>query len=107
MDFRPCCLRKFIFHSERKCARKRINVTAVFCKNGLLHRSSITSFVQGLLTSGYIILLSRVGERVAADMRKTLFAALLRYAFPNVGAKECMDTVKAAVTRQDAVIVLL
>ncbi|KAM8728351.1 mitochondrial potassium channel ATP-binding subunit isoform 2-T2 [Acanthopagrus schlegelii] len=34
--------------------------------------------VVGLLTSGYIILLSRVGERVAADMRKTLFASLLR-----------------------------
>ncbi|KAM9789382.1 mitochondrial potassium channel ATP-binding subunit [Neosynchiropus ocellatus] len=34
--------------------------------------------IQGLLTSGYIILLSRVGERVAADMRKTLFASLLR-----------------------------
>ncbi|KAM9720319.1 mitochondrial potassium channel ATP-binding subunit [Menidia menidia] len=34
--------------------------------------------IQGLLTSGYIMLLSRVGERVAADMRKTLFASLLR-----------------------------
>lgn len=34
--------------------------------------------LQGLLTSGYIILLSRVGERVAADMRKTLFFSLLR-----------------------------
>ncbi|XP_010884312.1 mitochondrial potassium channel ATP-binding subunit [Esox lucius] len=34
--------------------------------------------LQGLLTSGYIILLSRVGERVAADMRKTLFQSLLR-----------------------------
>ncbi|XP_018531895.1 mitochondrial potassium channel ATP-binding subunit [Lates calcarifer] len=34
--------------------------------------------IQGLLTTGYIILLSRVGERVAADMRKTLFASLLR-----------------------------
>ncbi|KAM6918655.1 mitochondrial potassium channel ATP-binding subunit [Xenentodon cancila] len=34
--------------------------------------------IQGLLTCGYIILLSRVGERVAADMRKTLFASLLR-----------------------------
>ncbi|KAL7886855.1 hypothetical protein AOLI_G00045760 [Acnodon oligacanthus] len=34
--------------------------------------------LQGLLTSGYIILLSRVGERVAADMRKTLFTSLLR-----------------------------
>ncbi|XP_047223153.1 mitochondrial potassium channel ATP-binding subunit isoform X1 [Girardinichthys multiradiatus] len=34
--------------------------------------------IQGLLTTGYIILLSKVGERVAADMRKTLFASLLR-----------------------------
>lgn len=33
---------------------------------------------QGALTSGYIILLSRVGERVAADMRKALFSSLLR-----------------------------
>uniref|UniRef100_A0A3Q2YJS8 ATP-binding cassette sub-family B member 8, mitochondrial-like n=1 Tax=Hippocampus comes TaxID=109280 RepID=A0A3Q2YJS8_HIPCM len=40
--------------------------------------------IQGLLTSGYIILLSRVGERVAADMRKTLFASLLRCLFLNV-----------------------
>uniref|UniRef100_A0A3B4AQP7 Mitochondrial potassium channel ATP-binding subunit n=1 Tax=Periophthalmus magnuspinnatus TaxID=409849 RepID=A0A3B4AQP7_9GOBI len=34
--------------------------------------------LQGLLTSSYIILLSRVGERVAANMRKTLFSSLLR-----------------------------
>ncbi|XP_051543485.1 mitochondrial potassium channel ATP-binding subunit [Myxocyprinus asiaticus] len=34
--------------------------------------------LQGLLTSGYIILLSKVGERVAANMRKTLFTSLLR-----------------------------
>uniref|UniRef100_A0A673M365 ATP-binding cassette sub-family B member 8, mitochondrial-like n=1 Tax=Sinocyclocheilus rhinocerous TaxID=307959 RepID=A0A673M365_9TELE len=34
--------------------------------------------LQGLLTSGYIILLSRVGERVAADMRTTLFTSVLR-----------------------------
>nr|XP_033787986.1 mitochondrial potassium channel ATP-binding subunit isoform X2 [Geotrypetes seraphini] len=34
--------------------------------------------LQGLLTSGYIVLLSRVGERVAAKMRKTLFQSLLR-----------------------------
>uniref|UniRef100_A0A8C9ZQU2 Mitochondrial potassium channel ATP-binding subunit n=1 Tax=Sander lucioperca TaxID=283035 RepID=A0A8C9ZQU2_SANLU len=33
--------------------------------------------IQGLVTSGYIILLSRVGERVAADMRKTLFDAVI------------------------------
>lgn len=32
---------------------------------------------QGLLTSGYIILLSRVGERVAGNMRKALFTSLL------------------------------
>ncbi|XP_028832645.1 mitochondrial potassium channel ATP-binding subunit isoform X2 [Denticeps clupeoides] len=34
--------------------------------------------LQGLLTSGYIVLLSKVGERVAADMRKALFTSLLR-----------------------------
>uniref|UniRef100_A0A3P8VSS9 Mitochondrial potassium channel ATP-binding subunit n=1 Tax=Cynoglossus semilaevis TaxID=244447 RepID=A0A3P8VSS9_CYNSE len=34
--------------------------------------------IQGLLTTGYIILLSRLGERVAADMRKALFSSLLR-----------------------------
>ncbi|XP_075070377.1 LOW QUALITY PROTEIN: mitochondrial potassium channel ATP-binding subunit [Mixophyes fleayi] len=33
---------------------------------------------QGLLTCGYIVLLSRVGERVAGSMRKALFTALLR-----------------------------
>uniref|UniRef100_A0A4W3GKV3 Mitochondrial potassium channel ATP-binding subunit n=1 Tax=Callorhinchus milii TaxID=7868 RepID=A0A4W3GKV3_CALMI len=32
----------------------------------------------GILTSGYIVLLSRVGENVAATMRKELFVALLR-----------------------------
>lgn len=52
--------------------------------SGLLFWSFIKSFLQGLLTTGYIILLSRVGERVAADMRKTLFASLIRYIFYNV-----------------------
>uniref|UniRef100_UPI0035900832 mitochondrial potassium channel ATP-binding subunit isoform X2 n=1 Tax=Myxine glutinosa TaxID=7769 RepID=UPI0035900832 len=33
---------------------------------------------QGLLTIGYIMLLSQVGERVAASMRKSLFDALIR-----------------------------
>ncbi|XP_063308979.1 mitochondrial potassium channel ATP-binding subunit isoform X1 [Pelobates fuscus] len=33
---------------------------------------------QGLLTCGYIVLLSRVGERVAGSMRKALFFSLLR-----------------------------
>ncbi|XP_043923540.1 mitochondrial potassium channel ATP-binding subunit [Protopterus annectens] len=34
--------------------------------------------IQGLLTCGYIVLLSRAGERIAADMRKSLFTSLLR-----------------------------
>ncbi|XP_068529170.1 mitochondrial potassium channel ATP-binding subunit isoform X1 [Anas acuta] len=34
--------------------------------------------LQGLLTFGYIALLSRVGEQVAASMRKALFISLLR-----------------------------
>ncbi|XP_065442644.1 mitochondrial potassium channel ATP-binding subunit isoform X2 [Chrysemys picta bellii] len=34
--------------------------------------------LQGLLTFGYIVLLARVGERVAGSMRKSLFASLLR-----------------------------
>lgn len=51
---------------------------------------------QGLLTSGYIILLSRVGERVAADMRKTLFASLLRY-----DASRCCDVTIRVQERPD------
>lgn len=39
---------------------------------------------QGLLTTGYIILLSRVGESVASEMRKSLFASLLRFGFLSV-----------------------
>lgn len=34
--------------------------------------------IQGLLTFGYLALLSRVGERVAVDMRRALFSNLLR-----------------------------
>ncbi|KAM9164566.1 mitochondrial potassium channel ATP-binding subunit isoform 2-T2 [Pangshura tecta] len=34
--------------------------------------------LQGLLTFSYIVLLARVGERVAGSMRKTLFTSLLR-----------------------------
>lgn len=65
----------------------RVAFTFFYLITFLLHKASITTdftavslvICQGLLTSGYIILLSRVGERVAADMRKTLFASLLRY----------------------------
>lgn len=34
---------------------------------------------QGLLTFGYLVLLSRIGERMAVDMRRALFSNLLRY----------------------------
>lgn len=34
---------------------------------------------QGLLTFGYLVLLSRVGERMALDIRRALFSNLLRY----------------------------
>lgn len=40
---------------------------------------------QGLLTFGYLALLSRVGERVAVDMRRALFSNLLRYCSCRVG----------------------
>lgn len=35
--------------------------------------------VQGLLTFGYLVLLSHIGERMAMDMRRALFSSLLRY----------------------------
>ncbi|XP_059252093.1 mitochondrial potassium channel ATP-binding subunit isoform X1 [Mustela nigripes] len=34
--------------------------------------------VQGLLTFGYLVLLSRIGERMAVDMRRALFSNLLQ-----------------------------
>ncbi|XP_068091508.1 mitochondrial potassium channel ATP-binding subunit-like isoform X2 [Hyperolius riggenbachi] len=40
--------------------------------------AALIAAVIGLLTSGYIVLLSQVGERVAANMRKSLFKSLLR-----------------------------
>lgn len=45
-------------------------------------------FPQGLLTFGYIALLSRVGEQVAASMRKALFISLLRYDAPGGDTNE-------------------
>lgn len=35
--------------------------------------------LQGLMTFGYLVLLSHIGERMAMDMRKALFSSLLRY----------------------------
>ena len=34
--------------------------------------------LQGLLTFGYLVLLSRIGERMAVDLRRALFCNLLR-----------------------------
>lgn len=39
------------------------------------------------MTFGYLVLLSRIGERMAVDMRRALFSNLLRYCRPQgVGA---------------------
>uniref|UniRef100_A0A493T5Q0 ATP binding cassette subfamily B member 8 n=1 Tax=Anas platyrhynchos platyrhynchos TaxID=8840 RepID=A0A493T5Q0_ANAPP len=51
-----------------------VNVVA----RGAQSRLPPARFPQGLLTFGYIALLSRVGEQVAASMRKALFISLLR-----------------------------
>uniref|UniRef100_A0A8B9CJ04 Mitochondrial potassium channel ATP-binding subunit n=1 Tax=Anser brachyrhynchus TaxID=132585 RepID=A0A8B9CJ04_9AVES len=51
-----------------------VNVVA----RGAQSRLPPACFPQGLLTFGYIALLSRVGEQVAASMRKALFISLLR-----------------------------
>lgn len=37
-----------------------------------------TPLSQGLLTFGYLVLLSRIGERMAVDLRRALFCNLLR-----------------------------
>ncbi|MEQ2184228.1 hypothetical protein GOODEAATRI_005768 [Goodea atripinnis] len=69
---------KMSVQSFAKICMQNMNCPSFTMFIGLLLWSLINSFVQGLLTTGYIILLSKVGERVAADMRKTLFASLLR-----------------------------
>lgn len=40
---------------------------------------------QGLLTFGYLVLLSRIGEHMAVDMRRALFSNLLQYRQPRGG----------------------
>ncbi|RLV89305.1 hypothetical protein DV515_00014956 [Chloebia gouldiae] len=59
------CARGHVPAYLREVRRPVLRLLAVYC-------------LQGLLTFGYIALLARVGERVAGNMRKALFSALLR-----------------------------
>ncbi|NXQ04876.1 ABCB8 protein, partial [Vidua macroura] len=59
------CARGHVSTYLREVRRPALRLLAVYC-------------LQGLLTFGYIALLARVGERVAGNMRKALFSALLR-----------------------------
>ncbi|NWZ88040.1 ABCB8 protein, partial [Poecile atricapillus] len=59
------CARGHVPTYLREVRRPALSLLAVYC-------------LQGLLTFGYIALLARVGERVAGNMRKALFSALLR-----------------------------
>ncbi|XP_036720117.1 mitochondrial potassium channel ATP-binding subunit isoform X2 [Balaenoptera musculus] len=54
--------------------------------------------LQGLLTFGYLVLLSRVGERVAADMRRALFSNLLRQDIAFFDAKKTGQLVSRLTT---------
>ncbi|NXR18790.1 ABCB8 protein, partial [Cinclus mexicanus] len=59
------CARGHVPTYLREVRRPALRLLAIYC-------------LQGLLTFGYIALLARVGERVAGNMRKELFSALLR-----------------------------
>ncbi|XP_077005849.1 mitochondrial potassium channel ATP-binding subunit [Tamandua tetradactyla] len=54
--------------------------------------------IQGLLTFGYLVLLSRIGERMAVDMRKTLFCSLLRQDIAFFDAKKTGQLVSRLTT---------
>ncbi|XP_066093870.1 mitochondrial potassium channel ATP-binding subunit isoform X3 [Saccopteryx bilineata] len=58
--------------------------------------------LQGLLTFGYLVLLSRIGERIAVDMRWALFSNLLRYCLllPGVGCRQDIAFFDAKKTGQ-------
>ncbi|XP_067148342.1 mitochondrial potassium channel ATP-binding subunit, partial [Apteryx mantelli] len=60
-----------------RCARGRLAGYLREARRPALRLLSLYA-LQGLLTFGYIALLSRAGERVAGSMRKALFASLLR-----------------------------
>ncbi|XP_054027141.1 mitochondrial potassium channel ATP-binding subunit [Dryobates pubescens] len=59
------CARGQVSGYLRDVQRPALHLLAVYC-------------LQGLLTFGYLALLSRVGEQVAGSMRKELFVSLLR-----------------------------
>ncbi|XP_016052460.1 PREDICTED: ATP-binding cassette sub-family B member 8, mitochondrial isoform X2 [Miniopterus natalensis] len=54
--------------------------------------------LQGLLTFGYLVLLSRIGERMAVDMRRALFSNLLRQDIAFFDAKKTGQLVNRLTT---------
>ncbi|XP_042533197.1 mitochondrial potassium channel ATP-binding subunit isoform X2 [Dipodomys spectabilis] len=54
--------------------------------------------IQGLLTFGYLVLLSHIGERMAVDMRKALFNNLLRQDIAFFDAKKTGQLVSRLTT---------
>lgn len=54
--------------------------------------------IQGLLTFGYLVLLSRIGERMAVDMRRALFSNLLRQDIAFFDAKKTGQLVSRLTT---------
>ncbi|XP_023568634.1 ATP-binding cassette sub-family B member 8, mitochondrial isoform X2 [Octodon degus] len=54
--------------------------------------------IQGLLTFGYLVLLSHIGERMAVDMRRALFSALLRQDIAFFDAKRTGQLVSRLTT---------
>ncbi|XP_062955302.1 mitochondrial potassium channel ATP-binding subunit isoform X1 [Cynocephalus volans] len=54
--------------------------------------------IQGLLTFGYLVLLSHVGERMAMDMRRALFSSLLRQDIAFFDAKRTGQLVSRLTT---------
>ncbi|KAM4873760.1 mitochondrial potassium channel ATP-binding subunit isoform 2-T2 [Thomomys bottae] len=54
--------------------------------------------IQGLLTFGYLVLLSHIGERMAVDMRKALFSNLLRQDIAFFDAKKTGQLVSRLTT---------
>uniref|UniRef100_A0A8C5KCQ2 Mitochondrial potassium channel ATP-binding subunit n=1 Tax=Jaculus jaculus TaxID=51337 RepID=A0A8C5KCQ2_JACJA len=65
---------------------------------GLSTRLLILYGIQGLLTFGYLVLLSNIGERMAVDMRKALFSSLLRQDIAFFDAKKTGQLVSRLTT---------
>ncbi|XP_037747401.1 mitochondrial potassium channel ATP-binding subunit isoform X2 [Chelonia mydas] len=60
-----------------RCSQQRVGTYLREARRPAL-RLLLLYGLQGLLTFSYIVMLARVGERVAGSMRKALFASLLR-----------------------------